>query len=605
MNSEKLQDKTNWIFTLIVLQAFFLRLYSVIRYSGGWLEWDSASQTKGAEVLQFMNHFTGHNLPIYVNGYGYGAFLTFLSDLTGISIITWQIYLHALIGIIPLIIAYPLIYELTKSKKVALFSIFLLSLIPDFLFPTTRFTHISLTLSMVLASLYFLLKSSLYNGFKSKYILISCLTIFALTSSNIFFALIFLSVLFSSLALNLIIFRKNQEFLKALSFGVLICSLFVFLQTKYIYPVSSYSLDIVKDIQTKGTKILLGKLKTHTPREYLALAPSWKPSPPEREPAVEELKVIEESPQIFKEEINLHSELISLKGILERKLKDSADEPNLDKILEETDERLELKEKLEKKIAEAPEIYLDEKRRTEILLGIIEEMLEKEETIVYEERISRPNLLNLINISQASVAGHLVKEKQEINLPQVTISKFQNTISKFSGLQIYLFLQSILFIIIPASIIKSLQLIKEYFKNKKISSNYIFLLLMYFCFGFSLLLAIFADRTGSPIGSNFELRLFTFAIFFSVPLASMLILNILEKSKELRYQKIILPAFIVLILIFSYNSLIKMSEEPLINTNWKYTTHQERLAVGWITSNLNLWHFWNGYQQRIMDSIIE
>ncbi|MDI6641736.1 MAG: hypothetical protein QME68_05440, partial [Elusimicrobiota bacterium] len=140
---------------LICIYALSSHLYFILRYAGRWMEGDTSRMTKFAQVVQDQATIFPTGL-IYGNGPGHPTIMVMLSDLSGISVLTLQTYVLPIFGVVIAVLSYIAFLELTDSKKIALLSVFLLSLQPDFLFTTSRGTHEKFTYSMVLLSMFFL-----------------------------------------------------------------------------------------------------------------------------------------------------------------------------------------------------------------------------------------------------------------------------------------------------------------------------------------------------------------------------------------------------------------------------------------------------------------
>ena len=144
-----------------------------------------------------------------------------------------------------------------------------------------------------------------------------------------------------------------------------------------------------------------------------------------------------------------------------------------------------------------------------------------------------------------------------------------------------------------------LYLIYRFFRKKESLSRSIQLLLMFYtAFSIQLLLTIFGDRFG--VFNNIELRIFPVLMFFAIPLAAMAFKKIFYVSISSKKKKDTFKAvFILLILIFSLNSMLKATNDPMVSNKWLFYTVQEKNSLFWVEDNLKGHPVWAGLDERL------
>ncbi|MEE9152274.1 MAG: hypothetical protein V3U20_10655 [Thermoplasmata archaeon] len=182
--------KYGFTFILVCAYALFSHLYFLLRYSKNWMEWDTSMMTKYAQAVQSQATIIPTGL-VYPNGPGYSTMLSMLSDLSGLSVVTLQLFVLPIVGVLAVVFAYITFLELTNTRRIALLATFLLSLQPDFLFTSSRGTHEKFTYLLILMSMFFLSRSfSRRENIKEfvYYVLLFYISVLGMISFNFFFA---------------------------------------------------------------------------------------------------------------------------------------------------------------------------------------------------------------------------------------------------------------------------------------------------------------------------------------------------------------------------------------------------------------------------------
>lgn len=249
---------------LILLYGFLSHLYFSLRYSGLIACSDTGLITKTIQAVQSQG--TIFTTFTYASGFGFQAVVTFLSNITGLSI---QQLLILPTGFLYVPIAYLLFVKLIKNKKTALLATFLLCLQPDLLFVTSRGSHERFTFFLALMALFVLVKLISLKWDNKKflsYLALFYLTIFSLTAFNNWFSvLVIASIVFVSLIGFLFSRSSNRDTLlyrKSL-YIITSCIPLYYCISFYVYPPSRSTWHIVdtwreKLIMLDSSLILLG-----------------------------------------------------------------------------------------------------------------------------------------------------------------------------------------------------------------------------------------------------------------------------------------------------------------------------------------------------------
>lgn len=127
----------------------------------------------------------------------------------------------------------------------------------------------------------------------------------------------------------------------------------------------------------------------------------------------------------------------------------------------------------------------------------------------------------------------------------------------------------------------------------------VYLWLIYPAFVLQLVASVFVDRV-SILGSNIQVRLFTPLMLISIPLVAHDLANLLRWAADRRWaQRGLLAAGVVCFALFSTFALMKSTNEPLVNNNWIFTTHAERLAGQWVLDHSVEPMIWEGDNVRL------
>lgn len=205
------------------------------------------------------------------------------------------------------------------------------------------------------------------------------------------------------------------------------------------------------------------------------------------------------------------------------------------------------------------------------------------------------HLLYVFDTLQEKASALFLATEQHVT-PQYTY--IFNTWPSF---KIWLFLTLFNWVIAPLSLAAWIYMTYRFIlKKQRLSSSTLLLLLFYFAFSLQLVITILADRFG--VFDNLELRIFPVLMFFAIPLASASMMNILKYQKlNDKQQKGVKFFFILLLLVFSVNSLLKATSDPNVSNKWFFYSTHEKESLRWVEYNLQEESIWAGLDSRLID----
>ena len=175
---------------IILLYSLLSRAYLLIRYNGNWIDGDTAVMAAISKATALTGRFDTPGFPAYSGGFGYQAFVVFLTETTGVSIVDIQLYILPFMGVLVVLISFVVFSKLFQRDKPTLVATSLLAVHPYTLFVTSQGSHMALTLTTVFVILWIwlsLLRKD--TGRRSLMIIILLIAIFSLVALNVFFAL--------------------------------------------------------------------------------------------------------------------------------------------------------------------------------------------------------------------------------------------------------------------------------------------------------------------------------------------------------------------------------------------------------------------------------
>lgn len=269
--------------TILLSAMLVIALYAVARYQGLWGETDTASFTRSMQAISGEGKLYPGN-SAYAHGYGYPILGFWFSQIAGIRLSTFQLYVAILLAPWVILPAWLFYREITSSSKTATLATLILLIQPEFLFPLLRGTHEKFTRGLMLVCLYLFVRSwrSQSNlrrllGFTLAFYLCA----FGLVTFNVFLMTSFLAALaiatiFSWLAakwLGTDIMSESRHF-KWLGYKISTLFVLVFMFVFYIYPPSQVHIRILSSMADQLVTLFLGAEQAAT-NPYTVVNEGW------------------------------------------------------------------------------------------------------------------------------------------------------------------------------------------------------------------------------------------------------------------------------------------------------------------------------------------
>lgn len=265
---------------LLALYALLVAGYVGARFLWNWTSTDDARLTLAAERL----YTEGTVVPradAYPFGYAYPVLNVFLSHWTGLPIRTLQVLVQPFMVVLLVPLAFATFRNLTGSATAGGLAAMFLFLQPEFLFEAVRSSHPKLTWALALGLLYTLSTSfSMAETGKSigKWVVLSYLFAFGLTTSSAFFASSYLFAIAGAFAgwrlLRRWARRQNERWmpLMRLLYVVLSCSILLYVFIYHIYPPVRSQLSILRSIIDQVALLFLSVDVATNPYRYVRQA---------------------------------------------------------------------------------------------------------------------------------------------------------------------------------------------------------------------------------------------------------------------------------------------------------------------------------------------
>lgn len=198
-----------------------------------------------------------------------------------------------------------------------------------------------------------------------------------------------------------------------------------------------------------------------------------------------------------------------------------------------------------------------------------------------------------LNVEQNVTAANLSGAREDFN-PYAYVT------DAWSNPQTYLLLTSFNWAVLGLSFLVWLVNIPRLLRIRNLQETDLPLLLLwllYPAFAFQLGLSLFADRADT-VGGNLQVRLFTPLMLMAVPMSAMGVYSALKWAKgrlkyALRALAVAATAWFVVVGVF------KATNEPLLSSNWVFSTYAERVGVNWMYRHIPYTTFWGGFDLRL------
>jgi hypothetical protein len=253
---------------LVVLITLLIGVYFILRYSGLWMESDTANLTTAIRGVLQSGRIVPAGDTAYSNGYAYQVIVTLLSRVTGYEPGLLQQWVLPMAIILLAIPACLLFFEVTGSRRGALIGAILLFTQPEFLFVVLRGSHEKFGRLFMILALFFLFRSFKTRDKLGQFIVYAglfYLMIYNMLASNFLVSFSFVAALFFGLLIGMLLERlrfRSSDLVgttsQRLSLITPVCFILAFLLMFYFYPPIQTSLKTIDSMFGKTQALLLG-----------------------------------------------------------------------------------------------------------------------------------------------------------------------------------------------------------------------------------------------------------------------------------------------------------------------------------------------------------
>lgn len=272
--------------TALLVFATMIAIYPIVRYSGLWGEIDSHAATFATRsIMEAGSINPGAGWFKYPNGFAFQTTLTFLSNISGVSLPTLQIFGSAFLAIWVVIPAWLLYRELTRSSIGATLTTALILVQPEFVFALLRATHEKFTRGLMFFALYLLvrsLRSQQRIGVLVAVTISFYLAIFGVLTLNNLLSASFTAALTCAFVAMWLASRIDKKIVDLpdpmtlkLRYAVVGSLILVFLNMFYLYVPSKHGIDILSLIVENLTALLRDVEETATSPYARWVAGAW------------------------------------------------------------------------------------------------------------------------------------------------------------------------------------------------------------------------------------------------------------------------------------------------------------------------------------------
>lgn len=273
-------EHSRWLLLLrsfILIYGILVGAYFVMRYDARWVETDTASLTRAIEVMSKEARLVTEEYR-YFHGYNYQALSTAVLALTGLRTQLLQSSVYPYIaGLIVVITALAFYRHLSGGRLTAILATLFLFFQPDMLFVTMRGSHEKLDWPLMMVG-GLLLYRSLKQPLKKvvTYVILFYMVIFAMITTNTFFASSLVVAFLISLILGVVVSRFIQkdrtlatEHLR-LIYVCLSSVVLVYVFIVYLYPPALTNLHTLKTVWDQISVLLLSFEPKTQPYDYIS-----------------------------------------------------------------------------------------------------------------------------------------------------------------------------------------------------------------------------------------------------------------------------------------------------------------------------------------------
>lgn len=280
MSIEKVTNKhaNYWkYFFLVLLYTLFAIFYYVFRYDGYWSEWDSAYLTTVSDIVYQQGLIIPDGIK-YNNGFGLQVLITFLVNLTGLSTHAVSQYLMPFLGVIIVIVAFPLFFEFTNDRKIALLATLLLVLSSDVFMQLVRTKHIKFFMILTIIALFCICKSFSNKSNRPIYVMIFYISMIGSIFFNTYYGSALTIILFISFIISELLKRTKRSSFSFSRLGITTAStiVFSFMNMFWVYTPSINFIYYMNSLKNRLITILFFSEPMTNPQYNYVMA-NWRP----------------------------------------------------------------------------------------------------------------------------------------------------------------------------------------------------------------------------------------------------------------------------------------------------------------------------------------
>jgi hypothetical protein len=277
--------QTTMLAVLLAAFALTLGLYYSLRFGGWSMEGDASSQT-GAAVGMIKGGALDAS-GSYANGFGYTAQLVLTSLVTGLDV--QDIQLGSSLWVFVLALVAFITYREYLGSVVAGLGVILLFIQPDFLFYAVRGSHEKYVWMYALLMLFLLSRSQQFISRPVRlvlYIGVFYTVFWSLTSTNVYFAAVFMGAILLSFIGGWLIIRfagkghnlngGRANTMQRIIIISLACAMMVFIFINYTYRPALNTYYYFSDFSDRLSLLLLGSQPLETPASYQWFEQAWR-----------------------------------------------------------------------------------------------------------------------------------------------------------------------------------------------------------------------------------------------------------------------------------------------------------------------------------------
>jgi len=275
-------DDARWSISVVFSFALIVGAYFTFRFSGRWVEGDTASQADNIRAMIRDMTILSPSGVLYSNGYAFSAVSTFIVAFTGVKIETLLQLIYPLVSATLVLVAWPVYREFTGSARAATVATLILFVQPEFLFVILRGSHERVLRVFLLLSMWLLLRSFRHadkTPLYATYVFLFYLTVYGTIATNSWFGSSYVWALATALVGSWVarwlgpgLRPVSLSTQRRLLYVPIFAGVLAFLFNSYIYPPSGQTLGQIPSILDRLSRLMLTTSPDPSTTRYNAYA---------------------------------------------------------------------------------------------------------------------------------------------------------------------------------------------------------------------------------------------------------------------------------------------------------------------------------------------